>query len=377
MVDGSDGIESGADAGFEIPPLLLRDLVRAPQLDVVGPDLVSRDLLPDEAVERLVVIEGLDHVVAKAPRVGVVDVGLEASAVGVAHNVEPVSAPSLAVALGLEQAVDHVPEGIGRVVLQKGRDLGGRGRQPVQIVGGSTDPGPAVRLDRRFQAFPGQRPGEKPVDRRVGPSASVRRDFRPSDRPERPPGFARRQEFLRRPLGARIDPILQHADVAGRQGRGLQGHRQFPLMAHRPAQHARRCVAGNQGGTSLSALQKAFACPQVEIRHPGLAVAGNAVALENLDGSLRNAGAGDGREGDKDCEKHGHQRRKTAALSISGCRRPPGTGIRRCGRDAAVQADCMDRIALQRRERRTQPFPGINCGTRARSLLASGASNWH
>lgn len=51
-----------------------------------------------------------------------------------------------------------------------------------------------------------------------------------------------------------------------------------------------------------------------------------------------------------------------------------GTGVRRYGRDPAVQADCMARIALQRRALPTQHFPGINCGTRALSLLASGAS---
>jgi hypothetical protein len=53
-------------------------------------------------------VEGLDDVVAVAPGGGEEVVGLEAGGVGVAHQVEPVAAPALAVAGRFEQAVDQL-----------------------------------------------------------------------------------------------------------------------------------------------------------------------------------------------------------------------------------------------------------------------------
>ena len=95
-------------------------------LGVVGPQLVAGDLLLDEAVERLVGVQGADHVVAVAPGVGIEVVGLEAAGVGVAGHVEPVPAPALAVLRRGEQAVDQPFVGVGPLVVGEAFDLVGR-----------------------------------------------------------------------------------------------------------------------------------------------------------------------------------------------------------------------------------------------------------
>ena len=64
---------------------------------IAGERLVAGELLEDEAVERLVGVEGADDVVAIAPGVGPRFVELVAVGVGVAGEVEPVPAPALAV----------------------------------------------------------------------------------------------------------------------------------------------------------------------------------------------------------------------------------------------------------------------------------------
>ena len=64
---------------------------------VAGERLVAGELLEDEAVVRLVGVEGADDVVAVAPGVGPRFVELVAVGLGVAGEVEPVPAPALAV----------------------------------------------------------------------------------------------------------------------------------------------------------------------------------------------------------------------------------------------------------------------------------------
>ena len=379
VVDGSDGVESGADAGFEIPPLLLRNLVRTPQLDVVGPDLVSRDLLPDEAVERLVVIEGLDHVVAKAPRVGGSrcrsrSLRCRRSAQRRA-SIGPIARRSARTrAGGRSRSRRHQ----GESSCEKGRDLGGSGA--------------AARADRRWHdgsRFCG--PPRPPVPGPPGPAPRARKlsigvwahPLPCGGTSGRATGLNDHQVSpgVRSFSAGHWAPALIHSSstpmsLADRGG-DCKGIAKSPLMAHRPAQHARCCVAGNHGGTSLSAVQEAFRvsagrgptsrtrpwqATQWSLRiwtarsgTPAMATGASVTRI------ARSTGIGGVRSG---------------ALSISGAPEAPGIGVRRCGRDPAVQADCVDRIALWQRKRRSQPSPSINCGTRARTLLASGASNW-
>ena len=150
VIHGAHGVETRADAGLQMTLLLLRNVVGSAQFDVVGPDLVGCHLLPHELVEGFVVVEGLDHVVPVAPGVREVDVGFEPSRVGVAHRVQPVAPPALAVALRVQKPIDCILERLGRRILDERSDFLRGGRKPVQVVSRPPDPSPAIGFANRF-----------------------------------------------------------------------------------------------------------------------------------------------------------------------------------------------------------------------------------
>src|SRR5205823_646681 len=78
------------------------------RLVVAGIDLIAGDLLLNEAVIRLVVIERAYDVVAVAPGMGTLGVGLVAVGIGVADQVEPAQRPALPIVRGGEQTVYHL-----------------------------------------------------------------------------------------------------------------------------------------------------------------------------------------------------------------------------------------------------------------------------
>ena len=154
-----NGEVSGGDN--MLPPLVLR--VRGHE--------VARDLLANELVVRLVTIERIDHVIAIA--IGLRDgiVGAVAGGIRIAHDVEPVPAPTLAVVGGGKQAIDHFGEGVLRSVVDKRLNLFGRGRKARQIIGGATNQRPPARERGRLQSL-GFEPGQdEVVDRRPHPAA--------------------------------------------------------------------------------------------------------------------------------------------------------------------------------------------------------------
>ena len=83
-----------------------------------GFELVGGDLFEQEAVVGLVRVEGVDDVVAVSEGVwvGVIAVVDAAHVVSVAHDIEPVAAPALAVAFVGEEFVDELLEGLRVVV---------------------------------------------------------------------------------------------------------------------------------------------------------------------------------------------------------------------------------------------------------------------
>ena len=83
---------------------------------------VAGNLFLQKAIVGLVLVERADDVVAIAPGVRTNMVGVEdAFRVGVAGEVEPVSAPTFAIAFAGEQAVDHAFVCVGRAI---GDELG-------------------------------------------------------------------------------------------------------------------------------------------------------------------------------------------------------------------------------------------------------------
>ena len=158
-------VEPRPHPGLQLPEFLHRDGVAPFQVQVVGPELVGRDLLLKEAVEGLVFVEGLDDVVPIAPGMGEEGIGFEPRRVGVANHVQPVPSPAFPVVGRVQQLVHHRLEGSGRVVLEESIHLLRRGGEADQVEVGAPNQGALAGGRRRGQALlpqPGQHEG---VDR--------------------------------------------------------------------------------------------------------------------------------------------------------------------------------------------------------------------
>jgi hypothetical protein len=136
--DRAEAVEPGRDAP-----------VRA-----VRVELVAGQLFDDEPVERLVGVEGGDHVVAVPPGAGPVAVVLETFGLGVPNHVEPVPAPLLPVGRRGEQAVYEPLVRVRGGIIDEGVNLGGRRGQAGQVECHPADERDAVGLRTRRQPFP-------------------------------------------------------------------------------------------------------------------------------------------------------------------------------------------------------------------------------
>ena len=98
------------------------------RVGVAGEELVAGELLLYEAVVRLVLVVGLDDVIAEAPggRAEVIDA--EAIAIGVTDEVEPRTGHPLAIGRRSEETVDELLVGLRVGVLDEGGDRFGRRR---------------------------------------------------------------------------------------------------------------------------------------------------------------------------------------------------------------------------------------------------------
>ena len=104
-----------------------------------GGQKVAGDLLLEKAIVGNVAVDGVDHVVAVAPRVRVRDVPRGSGGFAVACDIEPMPPPAFAETRGCEQAVHEARVGGAGPVGEECLDLRGRRRQPGQIVGEAAD----------------------------------------------------------------------------------------------------------------------------------------------------------------------------------------------------------------------------------------------
>ena len=134
LVDLRVAVEAGGD-------LLLERGVR---------QQVAGELFDRKTVERQVAVEGVDHPIAILPDL---PRGVDAVAVGVgiASQVEPVAAPAFAIVGRGQQAIDQTLVGIRGLVINKGVDLGGRGRQAQQVEAEAADQRDAISFGGRLQ----------------------------------------------------------------------------------------------------------------------------------------------------------------------------------------------------------------------------------
>ncbi len=128
-------------------------------------DFVSRDLLLHEAIVRLVGVETIDDVISIAPDIGPRLVALEAFAVGVAGEVQPVPSPAFAIMRRSEQPVNHFRERVGRGIGDECLHFFRRGRQPDQIERRPPDQGDLVGRSGRRKPLVLQLCEDEGVDR--------------------------------------------------------------------------------------------------------------------------------------------------------------------------------------------------------------------
>ena len=96
---------------------------------IAGLKHVAGNLLADELAVGQVAIETLDHVIAIGPGVVAPLVLVVAVGIAIVHDVQPVSAPPLAVMGRTEQALDQALVSAGMLVAHERLDLLGGGRQ--------------------------------------------------------------------------------------------------------------------------------------------------------------------------------------------------------------------------------------------------------
>ena len=226
-------------------------------LGVVGRDFVPCELLAHEAVVGFVGIQAADDPVAVAPRGGAEKIGAVAVAVGVAHEVEPVLRPALAVARAREQFVHEALGCIGARISNEGVQLSSARRQAVQIEVEAAREFLTARLGRGGELQLGVFRGDKAVDVAAHPFRSrsgdhgrlrigqglegpisallggeavcVHRDTRRGFGARRPWRAHRHPLFEERHLGRRQRIVRRHREVGIGAAHGLNEKRFFEI----------------------------------------------------------------------------------------------------------------------------------------------------
>ena len=99
-------------------------------------DFIARQLLADELVVRFIVVERINDVISIAPGVRLLAIALVAIAFGIAHQIQPVSSPALAIMGRSEQSIDQsFPLCIGWLPLKVGHGFGTRRQSPQVEIG--------------------------------------------------------------------------------------------------------------------------------------------------------------------------------------------------------------------------------------------------
>ena len=199
---------------------------------IVRRDHVASHLLPQERVVGLVGIEGVDHPVAVAPRMGAELIALVAMAVGVVGDIEPVPGPALPVAGRGQEPIDEALEGVrGRVGLESGHLFGGR-READKIERRPTDERPPIGFRGRGEAALLEASGNEGVDRRTadGIPGNVGAD----DRLPGPVVEPRIAPRPRGPLRPGIDPRPHQLDLLRREGFPPRRHARFGIGRGHP-----------------------------------------------------------------------------------------------------------------------------------------------
>ena len=135
-----------------------------------GPQFIAGYLFLHEAIVWLVLVEGFDDVIAIAPGVRIVDVGLKTAAIAVSDDVEPVPGPSFSVTRGsrasFRSASDtHRATCRGRIFPLLPGSAGARSNRSTPV--GSRSGG--QRAEHAAESFLGELRGDERIDRIAHP----------------------------------------------------------------------------------------------------------------------------------------------------------------------------------------------------------------
>ena len=131
--------------GFRI---LIADIVVRPSHEEAGADfhrglagceLVTGEVLDDEAIERFVFVQRANDIVAKRPRIISDQVSLKTLALAKQNDIEPMSPPPFAIARAGEKTIDKALVSVRRRICGKRINFVRRRRKPGEIEGSASD----------------------------------------------------------------------------------------------------------------------------------------------------------------------------------------------------------------------------------------------
>ena len=284
-------------------------------------EFITRQLLGEETVERLVLPEGLDHVIPVAPGVRFRSVALVTVGFGVANDIEPVAGPTLSVRRAVEQIVDEPVVGLGRFIGQERFRFSGSRGQAGQDEVGAAEPCAAVGgrrgcdavllqsrldegIDRSFHPpFFGGFGHGRPLGRREGPM----RDTRLGRLGRGGCGGLRFGSRRNLPQSA-FDPSPDHDGLIRAHLLFAQRHR---LVDDAPVEQTGVGRTGGDGGALRAAFDDRFRRAEIKLAHPHLArMAGKAASRQDgthLFGEVGSGGNGRNR-GRHRQQDHGRNR---------------------------------------------------------------------
>ena len=254
---------------------------------------IACDLLPDEVVVGLVRVERCNDVIPVFPRDRVRQVAGPSHRVGVANDIEPVTSPALAEALGLEQSIDNPHMRLRRVVLPETLNLLGCRGQTGQVECHASQPVVLRRVGDRTQALAFDRREHVLVNRASGPRLiDHRRKCRFLRSLKRPVLSALLQidsagsllNLHRARVGSpHLDPLDEVRDhLVGEFAR--RRHLQRPVVADRADDQTGFHIRRHHGMSPLAAFPNAVSRVEAEATHASLGfrgVAGVTIGREN------------------------------------------------------------------------------------------------
>ena len=131
----------------------------------IGPELIARNLFLEEAVVRFILLKRFHDVIAIAPRMRTVAIGLETVGIGITHDIEPLESPTLSVLRRAHQAIHQLFIRGRRSIPNEGFDFFGFRGKSGKIQRDPPDQLFPARGRRRFEAFRPERFEEKSIDR--------------------------------------------------------------------------------------------------------------------------------------------------------------------------------------------------------------------